>query len=100
MTAGRKDTSGYTSLIASCMIGFVLGKVGKQLVAKKLHSCVRCGLTSKLVVILKHYEWIDDGGLKRLSKQFYVLCLCNKRLLFDSEKKAAAAWNKTNPILK
>ena len=61
---------------------------------------MKCGLSSKYLVILKHFEWKDDGLLKRLSKKFYVLCFCKKRLLFDSEKKAAAAWNKANPISK
>jgi hypothetical protein len=37
-----------------------------------------------------------DTKDRELSTKFYVLCACKKRLLFDSEKEAADAWNKAN----
>jgi hypothetical protein len=31
-----------------------------------------------------------------IKKRYFVMCACQKRLLFDSRKEAADAWNTAN----
>ena len=58
----------------------------------KLLACKECDLEGKFLYLMKHIEPGENGVCPR----YYVLCGCKKRVLFDSEKEAAEAWNKAN----
>ncbi len=60
----------------------------------RLRSCLKCGLESKFLVVIRYFGTKDTGFKPR----FYVLCGCEKHPLFHSEKEAADAWNKANAV--
>ena len=67
-------------------------KNGYKIATYPLRTCKTCDLEGEYVWMMSHFEMVNGV----LTTKFYVLCACKQRLLFDSEKKAADAWNKAN----